>query len=39
MTSLTDRIDRFATGAVMALMLAGLPLGTVMLFVNAGGVA
>ena len=38
MTSLTDSIDRFATGAVTALMLAGLPLGTVMLFINNGAI-
>ena len=34
--SLTETIDRFASSAVLALMLAGLPLGGVMFFVNSG---
>ena len=35
-TSLSETIDRFATSAVLAIMLAGLPLAGVMFFVNSG---
>ena len=34
--SLSEMFDRFATTSVLAIMLAGLPLGGVMFFVNSG---
>jgi hypothetical protein len=36
MTYLSETLDRFASTAVLVLMLAGLPLGGVMFVVNSG---